>query len=305
MYSFFNISIPSIKKERSRRAERRKQIRYKKIFCILNGDRNGSNDIATELDDLLHKGMNEKKKHEVDILASLILSISSALKISTVLDIGAGQGFLSHTISLLAASRSKNAFQEAEANEGSLKVFAIDSSGSQIQNSLERTHRLKQHLGSDDYPINHSSIHAHLKTDISLQELESLLSPNGSEGSSSIYGRSIALAGNHTCGDLSPTMIRLFLNLSKRMREGNIPASNNNKIGNKPMSIALVNVSCCYHLLTEEPPSSSKQMESGFGFPLSETVRDGKIFLNKRGRMLASQAVDRWRQCSDCGSSIA
>ena len=44
--------------------------------------------------------MKEKKSHEVNQICPLIHSVWENLKLNTVVDIGAGQGFISHVVYL-------------------------------------------------------------------------------------------------------------------------------------------------------------------------------------------------------------
>jgi hypothetical protein len=196
----------------------------------------------------LVKGMNSKKKHEVDILANLISHVCEEQNTTRVVDIGAGQGYLAH---ILACNYNLN-------------VYVIDSNTSQIQNSQARTQRLSKFstesmllFSTLTIEINLSSINAHLKCDLTLEELEDILGEEKSE-------QGVTLVGNHTCGDLAPTMIRLFHHF--------LESSNN-------QNVTMINVGCCYHLLTEEKKSTA-------GFPLSSILCNTSIFLNKRGRML-------------------
>ncbi|XP_073945956.1 probable methyltransferase-like protein 25 [Choristoneura fumiferana] len=89
----------------------------------------------------------------------------------------------------------------------------------------------------------------------------------------------ILLTGLHTCGNLGPSSLRIF--------------------ASQPSTCAVLNVPCCYHLLTEELDSSLFdvfQINYGGegerrGFPMSEHLRGYN--LGRNARMLAAQSIDR------------
>ncbi|KAK4293153.1 hypothetical protein Pmani_034130 [Petrolisthes manimaculis] len=118
----------------------------------------------------------------------------------------------------------------------------------------------------------------------------------------------LGLVGLHTCGNLAPTSMRLFLS--------------------NPKVSFLCNVGCCYHLLEEEfaenpfkQTNVSKQAENykndprkqaentkivsdgcdsdkkeGYGFPMSSFLLKCKFALGRNTRMLSCQPVDRLTQ---------
>jgi hypothetical protein len=60
---------------------------------------------------------------------------------------------------------------------------------------------------------------------------------------------------------------------------------------------AVINVGCCYNLLTEECSSTTGETtkDSMSGFPLSKGVHHLDLHLGKNGRDLACQSAERWR----------
>lgn len=107
---------------------------------------------------------------------------------------------------------------------------------------------------------------------------------------------SLCLSGLHTCGNLAPSCLRIF--------------SENDQI------IALCNIGCCYHLLSEqfdtfvyqrirrERNTESKQTavfkstdelneSKTIGFPMSNFLIDRKTKLGRNARMLACQSIHR------------
>lgn len=89
------------------------------------------------------------------------------------------------------------------------------------------------------------------------------------------------MVGLHTCGDLAPSMLRIFTA--------------------NPSMHNLCNVGCCYHHLTEEFARSDEwdrehpgiKMGSSFGFPMSRYLRDKKVELGRGVRMAACMAAER------------
>ncbi|XP_032222309.2 probable methyltransferase-like protein 25 isoform X2 [Nematostella vectensis] len=81
----------------------------------------------------------------------------------------------------------------------------------------------------------------------------------------------LVLVGLHTCGDLAPTAIKLF-------------------IGDESVK-ALCLVGCCYHLLSQ---AGSGDIQGGDpGFPMSEYLQREKFTLSRNATMVAQQAADK------------
>ena len=83
------------------------------------------------------------------------------------------------------------------------------------------------------------------------------------------------LAGLHTCGDLSATMLRMFCS--------------------SPQIVGLVNVGCCYMKLTSAS-STEPHPSSPIGYPVSKAVMslDGH-WLSYEARELACHALELYR----------
>ncbi|XP_066265593.1 probable methyltransferase-like protein 25 [Branchiostoma lanceolatum] len=84
-------------------------------------------------------------------------------------------------------------------------------------------------------------------------------------------GLRLLLTGLHTCGDLSPTMLRLFVTC--------------------PQATVLCSVGCCYNILTEQEEPGAQ--EEKYGFPLSQALQTKGVHLGRTVRMLSCQAVER------------
>ncbi|XP_072233734.1 probable methyltransferase-like protein 25 isoform X2 [Leuresthes tenuis] len=82
------------------------------------------------------------------------------------------------------------------------------------------------------------------------------------------------LVGLHTCGDLGPSTLRMFVA--------------------KPELTAVCSVGCCYHLLSEEfDPAGQECLHSMCGFPLSQYLRERSWFCGRNARMSACLALER------------
>ena len=87
----------------------------------------------------------------------------------------------------------------------------------------------------------------------------------------------LGLIGLHTCGNLAPASLRIFL-------------------ANPSMKLCC-NVGCCYHMLDEEfytnPHDQNQTEEKVPQFPLSSMLREKQYFLGRNARMVAAQPMDR------------
>ena len=89
----------------------------------------------------------------------------------------------------------------------------------------------------------------------------------------------VAIVGLHTCGNLSPSCLRLMTANMRYVR-------------------CLINVGCCYHLMNEEFTGSDFWFDidpllKGFGFPMSNYLRSLEFSLGRNARMIAAQSTDR------------
>lgn len=84
------------------------------------------------LSTVLSQGMNLKKKHEVEVLSSVVSSVVNSVGESTVVDVGSGQGYLAQVLS----------FQYKHS------VVAIDSSSHHGNVTDARAARIRKHFAS-------------------------------------------------------------------------------------------------------------------------------------------------------------
>ncbi|XP_047334325.1 probable methyltransferase-like protein 25 isoform X1 [Impatiens glandulifera] len=220
------------------------------------------------LNQVLTQGMNPKKKHEVEVLAGVVSCIAKGVGASTVVDVGAGQGYLAQVLSF----------------EYQLPVIAIDASSHHARVTDARAERIKKHYFSKLRKTGSGS-HFNIPKTVTCQILSTETLKALSRSSlqkdladlelveeSAETESSLLLAGLHACGDLSVTMLRSFLDC-KEIR-------------------AVVSIGCCYNLLSEE---GSESADFQCGFPMSKGVKSTKFSLGKSSRDLACQSAERWK----------
>ncbi|KAI8364399.1 methyltransferase domain-containing protein [Blakeslea trispora] len=128
--------------------------------------------------------MTGKKIHEVERMTPVIQRIASSQQVESVVDLGAGQGYLSRSL----AFRSN------------LKVLAVDSSEIQTCGAKKFDERIMKKLSSDVLKLYHV-------TDFITPENASTILPKWSDHPED---EKWLLCGLHTCGDLASMMLRLF-----------------------------------------------------------------------------------------------
>ncbi|KAI9187539.1 hypothetical protein LWI28_029222 [Acer negundo] len=236
------------------------------------------------LNSVLAQGMNQKKRHEVEVLSAVVSAIANNVRAHTIVDVGAGQGYLAQVVS----------FQYQHS------VVAIDACSHHGKVTESRAERIRKHYAAQMRkfgPVNKSlnvpkTITCRVMSKDMLKALTSLsLDRNDVEQPKLIVqndreldGRklqspynadsetSLVLAGLHACGDLSVTMLKTFTECEEVK--------------------AVVSIGCCYNLLSEE---GSDIAGSLCGFPMSYGVKSADFSLRKNSRDLACQSAERWR----------
>ncbi|KAI4333356.1 hypothetical protein L6164_018182 [Bauhinia variegata] len=237
---------------------------------------------VTSLTSVLAQGMNAKKRHEVELLSAVVSFIANSVRAQTIVDVGAGQGYLAQVLS----------FQYQH------PVIAIDACSHHGNVTDARAERIKKHYAAQMRKTRSDKQNLYVPKTITCQVLSIDTLKNLTEMSwlrddaeqSRLNGDNHAdhdnfscprdankntssiLAGLHACGDLSVTMLKTFLEC-KDVK-------------------AVVSVGCCYNLLSEECTG-----DAGFqcGFPMSQAVRSTGLSLGKSARDLACQSAERWR----------
>ena len=179
-------------------------------------------------------GMKDKKSYEVSILTRVIHGIAQEADINHIVDIGAGQGYLSyhlaHTHGYAVTAIERQAMQTFESK--AKKIHKAPMKG-----TLEF---IRKTVNKHDWSDHSDNV---------------------------LKGRDSLLCSLHACGDLSPTMLRIFHENS--------------------LIKAIVNVGCCYNLMSEN------QKES-YGFPISQLLKNVNASLSIPMRKIAAQVTDTW-----------
>ncbi|CAI2175487.1 16873_t:CDS:2 [Funneliformis geosporum] len=245
------------------------------------------------IDKRILPGMNKKKLHEVKILSNLIASLANENKISSIIDLGAGQGYLSRVL----------------AYTHNLCVFAIDASNVQTCGAQKYQFRTEKSLGllrkdknevereenikSGKFERKRNGCLNHITQYVTSETLSSLITDWNKSSNKHIevnedtgYVKIIEKAkdvkeknlidddpcsnkqveqddddylicGLHSCGQLSSSMLDLFIK--------------NEKI----KSVANVGYKKC-------------------SFPLSKVFKEKKFYMGSTIRQLACQVPSRW-----------
>ncbi|KAJ0699704.1 putative Methyltransferase domain-containing protein [Helianthus annuus] len=146
------------------------------------------------------QGMNPKKRHEIEALAAVVDSVARDVETNTIIDLGAGQGYLSQVLSF----------------EYQLSVIAIDASSHHGRVTHERAERIKKHyeakmrkssLGGKGVTIPRTVTCRVLSSDMLTTLLNSKDGDERCQNQSTNDTCPLLLTGLHACGDLSVTML--------------------------------------------------------------------------------------------------
>ncbi|XP_038899879.1 protein RRNAD1 isoform X6 [Benincasa hispida] len=252
------------------------------------------------LNTVLSQGMNQKKKHEVEVLSAIISLIASDLKSRAIVDVGAGQVTLTsitmckmaqvlsfhYKHSVLAIDACSHHGNVTSARSARIKKYylaQIRKSGLEAKNlrlpkamtfhvlSVDALKSLANMSLQDDH-VEKTSMTGDDQEKANRQESKCLALCNSDKEPS------LVLAGLHACGDLSVIMLRTFVEC-KDVK-------------------AVINIGCCYNLLTENG-SDNEGVQNGF--PMSFGVKSSGLSLGKSGRDLACQSAERWRSLENEG----
>ena len=175
--------------------------------------------------------MKQKKKYEIQLLGDTIIKEAKNKNINTIIDIGCGKGYLTNYISL----------------NSNLRIIGIEGNEDNTNKMMLRINKIEQ---KNKTIINNKAegYTAFLTTDTTPEEFKNICKLNNNE--------KVILTGLHPCGDLTPTLMRLFKNLEQIQ--------------------SLIFVGCCYNKLTENPlffqlnDNEIKKQSNIYGFPMSD-----------------------------------
>lgn len=156
-------------------------------------------------------GMSDKKIHEVELMSQVIKAVADERGISSVIDLGSGQGYLSRALAF----------------DYGLEVLAVDMSEIQTQGAVRFDKKAMKAQGCLNEDEQHHPLLKHVTEKITSENISQVLarwSPDSTED------KRWLVTGLHTCGDLSPMIFNLF--------------------AESEQVSCLVNVGCCYNALT-------------------------------------------------------
>ncbi|KAL2920174.1 hypothetical protein HK105_200240 [Polyrhizophydium stewartii] len=225
---------------------------------------------ARPLDARIVYGMKPKKRIEVQSLSALIDRLARSHRIDSIVDMGAGQGYLD---ACLVYSYGHT-------------VIGVDDDMIQTCGAKVKSDRIEQRMANQPrtggrlFHVNRR-VEPHESFAMVMQGLADA-SDNEAERceiARVVAGRDGAgarwlLCGLHTCGDLAAAMIRQFLTGDASV---------------------LCGVGCCYNHVTEQYGDEGDPV-AGSGYPLSHAVRALGVQLGFSARMVACQATCRWAE---------
>ncbi|KAG5546815.1 hypothetical protein RHGRI_018848 [Rhododendron griersonianum] len=201
------------------------------------------------LNNVIAQGMNQKKKHEIEALAAIISSIARSVGAGTVVDVGAGQGYLAQVLSF----------------ECQLSVIAIDACSHHGRITDARAERIKKYYAAKMRKSREKMIVSN-QTSLTKLQLNILM---GRLREKFLHLLKVA---NVRCFllDFMPVetygCVRTFVECDEVK--------------------AVVSIGCCYNLLSE---GGTENVASQCGFPMSKGVNDAGLLLGKSSRDLACQ----------------
>ncbi|KAK9710619.1 hypothetical protein K7432_008323 [Basidiobolus ranarum] len=186
-------------------------------------------------------GMTPKKKHEVPLLTGFVETIAKQHSVRKVVDVGAGQGYLSCML----------------ACECNFDVIAVDNNEIQTCGAKKRVNDIIKRIEFAHKKGNTNSTEIGKFTvvneHVSIESFNSVIHQFVEENDPWL------MCSLHACGDLSATMAHMFIQSDSRL---------------------LLNIGCCYNLLSEKSDSNpnfvgfplSRKMKSD-GYFLGRTLR--------------------------------
>jgi SAM-dependent methyltransferase len=177
--------------------------------------------------------MSPKKAHEVDRLSKLIDQTydSSGSSTRLIVDVGAGQGYLSHRLAETTGTR----VLALDGDEGQTEGASLRGQGL----SHAQRQKARQDSGSDEQgqqAVTHRTLF--ITSDSLLHAVDKWVSGLGLETAGIPYP--VLVTGLHACGSLTPAVLRCFIDL--------YVGANNSKVW-RPSALALVG--CCYNLMRD------------------------------------------------------
>ncbi|CAH1796688.1 unnamed protein product [Owenia fusiformis] len=217
--------------------------------AILNGQ-------YLKLEHSFRRHVKPKKQHEIHRLSKLIHNICKSVDCDNVVDVGAGQGHLSRLLTFGYG----------------LKVTTVESASSHAPKAQQFDKEVQQDIKKKNGKIsnkNDQDVCNDQQNDLPnhiVHYIEPSVDPSSFAKSLNLDSSGhFVLTGLHSCGDLIPTMLRLFVNC--------------------PSAKAIAVVGCCYMKMT---------LSSDVGFPLSSYVKRLNPVLTWETAELACHSIDSY-----------
>ena len=182
--------------------------------------------------------MTQKKKYEVQLLGNFIIKEAKNKNINTIIDIGCGKGYLTNYISM----------------NSNLRTIGIEGDENYTNKMILRINKIEQIINKENIITNMNKAEGYtsfLTYKTTPEEFKSISKIKDNEN--------VILTGLHPCGDLTPTLMRLFKNIDQIK--------------------VLIFIGCCYNKLSENPNyfKLSKKNDinkiisqsNEYGFPMS------------------------------------
>ncbi|ORX52290.1 hypothetical protein DM01DRAFT_1288982 [Hesseltinella vesiculosa] len=205
-------------------------------------------------------------------MGPMVASVALEQGIDHVVDLGAGQGYLSRVLAfqhdLLVMAVDGSEVQTC----GAKRFDSIASKGFKAKS--HKLHHVTDLLTHDNAAAILASVQQQGDAATPV-DADLVVSSKGTVDSHPAW----LICGLHACGDLSSLTLRLFTQ--------------------QPEIRALVNVGCCYHFLTHSHDTTGHHAETGatVGFPMSRPLQSYQ--LGSTACMLACQAPSRWLDQKD------
>ncbi|XP_022827022.1 methyltransferase-like protein 25 isoform X2 [Spodoptera litura] len=216
--------------------------------------------------------MTSKKSYEVQTMSPLVAALQGAAGARVCVEAGGGRGPLALALCLAYCARCLTLDCDARAVAAAPHRIKIiqqwHAIAKRIKNGIEE--RIDESIDKNLHRFATAYITEH--TDIASFVRDKF--PEFAD-----QDVKFLLTGLHTCGNLGPDSLRIFVNQSS--------------------TAAVFNVPCCYHLLTEAVDGQLFDVfqrdyggeDTRQGFPMSEYLRGYN--LGRNARMLAAQSIDR------------
>ncbi|CAF0895585.1 unnamed protein product [Brachionus calyciflorus] len=203
--------------------------------------------------------MNTKKLYEVDHMSKFVASLCKKQDIFNIVDIGSGRAYIS-------AQLSSSIFDDQ------FNVIALESSENNVESSMKRLNQMK----NNKTPLCPLQVESKFKTITKFIQSSTQLNDIIRQNKASKQLENYALIGLHSCGNLSNSIINIYLDNRESERK------------------LLCNVSCCYNLLREKYDikiGDINEMDKKSCFPMSQYLNDLKYSLSYNMKIQACHCL--------------